>query len=190
MFLISVIGEQGSCNRYFADAMLDLINSSKSFNTDYTVKRHDGIASVNLYDSLDEAIHGDDYEGYIIILDTLDASRGLFNPNVMFEFGAVKNLEKPFAVMSTEINGPETWPFDVKALNITRIPRVVTDYINDCFKDKKAPNIQDWLFDMTAEVKTEINQFFVLLKKTMSAHFCRRSAIGNMWIQLLTSWMD
>lgn len=48
--------------------MLALINGSKNFNVDYTVKRHDEIACVNLYDSLNDAIQGDDFEAILLFL--------------------------------------------------------------------------------------------------------------------------
>lgn len=168
--------------------MLALINGSKNFNVDYTVKRHDEIACVNLYDSLNDATQGDDFEGYII-LDTLDTSHGIFNPNVMFEFGAVKNLGKPFAVISTDINGPETWPFDVKPLNISRIPRVITDYIDESYDNKMAPNIHRWLFDQTAEVKTEIEHFLILLRKKYDRSLFQRESHQKS-INVITSKLD
>ena len=83
---------------------------------------------MDLYKSLDEAIQKEKYEGYIVILDCLDTKNGLFNPNVMFEFGGIKNLGKPFSVMAIN-NNPSVFPFDVKNINIGFIPKIIKNYI-------------------------------------------------------------
>ena len=164
LFLISVIDNENTLNRYYSDMILGLIKSCPEFTTDYNIKRHDSIPAENLYDSLNEAIKGSVYEGYLIILDTLDTTRGIFNPNVMFEYGAIYNLGKPFASMASAKNAPSTWPFDVKSLNTTIIPNIVTDYVIQCAEKKQPPNPQAWLLALDDQPQAEVNAFLLKLK--------------------------
>ncbi len=130
IFYISVIGEQESLNRAYSDGILALINRKSNFCEQYIIERNDDTSMEDLYESLSEAVIGNKYEGYIILLDCLDDSNGICNPNVMFEFGAIKNLNKPFVVIGS--HKPEKYPFDIKGLNVESIPEIITDYIKTC----------------------------------------------------------
>lgn len=128
IFCISVIGEKNSLNRAYSDGILELINR-KSLFRDYCIERNDATLMEDLYDSLSVAVKGNKYEGYIIILDCLDDSKGICNPNVMFEFGGIKHLNKPFVVIGS--HEPTQYPFDVRGLNIELIPEVIVNYIKN-----------------------------------------------------------
>lgn len=163
LFLISATGKVGSPNRIMSDVLLDLLNRDNTFNENYTVVTHVNMNCENLYDSLDEAIRGDDFEGYLILLDTLDTSRGLCNPNVMFEFGAIKNLGKPFAVMAINSRDTCEYPFDVDNINVAHIPPIITNYVKDSLSTRPSKNVVCWRNELPARDQNEIEQFFYKL---------------------------
>lgn len=127
IFYISVIGKPDSLNRAYSDQILDLIKRKSFFNEQYIIERADSTSKEDLYENLSEAISSNQYEGYIILLDCLDDSNGICNPNVMFEFGAIKHLDKPFVLIGS--HEPEKYPFDIKGLNVETVPIILTNYI-------------------------------------------------------------
>lgn len=167
--MISATGKPGSINRHFSEMLLDIINNDSNFNESYTVKTHVQMHSENLYDSLDEALRGDEFEGYIILLDSLEANdvkHGLCNPNVMFEFGAIKHMGKPFAVIATGETEIEDFPFDVRNINIAIIPSAITEYAKKSYTNKRSTPVIRWLKDeVEAKEKSEIDNFLVEVYK-------------------------
>lgn len=171
LFLISVIGKKRSLNRNFADAIEVVLKKYDIFNKEFNIKRHDGVSCENLYSSLNEAIGGNRYEGYLIVLDTLERSTGIFNPNVMFEFGAVYNLGKPFAVMATEITDTNEYPFDVKAINAVQIPKCLTDYVYKCQEDNSYLDVKGFIEQASDEKKELIEEFVRGVRKNYDASY-------------------
>ena len=159
LFMISVIDQEGSLNRRYADTMLWLLNSHSDFCNEYEVELHNSTINTDLYKSLDEAIQKDVYEGYIVILDCLDTEKGLFNPNVMFEFGGIKNLDKPFSVMAIN-NHPSDFPFDVKNINVGFIPDIIRKYILDAYENIAPQDVREWFNELSERDKTIILDFF------------------------------
>lgn len=159
LFMISVIDQEGSLNRRYADTMLWLLNSHSDFCKEYEIELHSSTINMDLYKSLDEAIQKDLYEGYIVLLDCLDTEKGLFNPNVMFEFGGIKNLEKPFSVMAIH-SRPSEFPFDVKNVNIGFIPSIIRQYIIDAHDNKVTQDVREWFNELPERDKTSILDFF------------------------------
>lgn len=146
IFFISVIGAANSLNRAYSDGILELINR-KSLFRDYFIERHDANLKEDLYESLSKAIKDNEYEGYIILLDCLDNSNGICNPNVMFEFGGIKHLNKPFVVIGSHEG--EQYPFDVRGINIEQIPEVIVNYIKNN-KDNITDHIINDFYDKLA----------------------------------------
>ena len=159
IFLIAVTDKDRTINRVFQETILDLLSNQGEFRESYTIEPHNRTTDENLYDSIDEAISGNKYEGYIVVLDCLDIKNGLFNPNVMFEFGAIKYLKNPFVVISA--NPDADFPFDVRNLNMAYIPKAILDYARQCYDINTKPNI---LYDIESQKfsdgdKEEINEF-------------------------------
>lgn len=159
LFMISVIDKEGSLNRRYAETMLWLLNNHSDFSKEYVVQLHNGTNNTDLYKSLDEAIQKEIYEGYIVLLDCLDDTNGLFNPNVMFEFGGIRNLKKPFAVMAVH-NDISKFPFDVKNLNTGFIPEIISEYIIKANKGEMEQDVRLWFNQLEERKQTIILDFF------------------------------
>ena len=170
IFLIAVTDKEGTLNRMFQETMLELLSQKGEFKDNYIIQPHNRATAQNLYDSIDDAIRGSKYEGYIIILDCLDTKKGLCNPNVMFEFGAVKYFGKPFIVMAA--NPDEKYPFDVSDLNIEPIPRNITEYIKDCYDNKDKIDICEKIDnDFDDDEKRKVDNFLVNLYEKYKVSF-------------------
>lgn len=159
LFLISVIDEEGSLNRRYMESILGLLNDSSQFRNEYVIEVHNESVHNDLYQSLEEAIKGNVYEGYVIVLDCLDTNKGLCNPNVMFEFGAIKNLERPFVVIAS--HKATEFPFDVRNVNINYIPNCLIEYIYDLNSGNIQQDVLSWYADLHGKKKEDINKFFV-----------------------------
>lgn len=158
VFFISVIDKADSLNRKYSSAIRDLIHTKCDIFAHYQIIMGNENDAENLYDNLDNAIIGNDYEGYIILLDCLDDSRGLFNPNVMFEFGAIKYLDKPFVIVSSH-DDPSCYPFDIKPLNIVHIPNFIVDKIIDFHNNGKLINSSNLVSKLDGTKKDELSEF-------------------------------
>ena len=194
--MISVIDKEGSLNRRYANTLLWLLNSHSDFSKKYKIALHNSTDNTDLYKSLDEAIQKDVYDGYIILLDCIDETNGLFNPNVMFEFGAIKNLDKPFAVMA--VNRDESkFPFDVRNLNIGFIPNIIKNYIKNNYDSEVTYDVRSWFNQLEETEKTEIldffsedyNKFDKLLKKKEKETKARND-LNKVLVQLTESHHD
>lgn len=159
LFMISVIDKENTLNRRYAETMLWLLNSHSDFCNDYEIELHNTTHNMDLYKSLDEAIQREKYEGYIVILDCLDTRNGLFNPNVMFEFGGIKNLDKPFSVMAIN-NDTSIFPFDVKNINIGFIPEIIRNYITESYENNEKQDVRKWFNELSERDRTCILDFF------------------------------
>lgn len=159
LFMISVIDEEGSLNRKYTETVLWLLNNHSDFSKEYVVKLHSTTYETDLYKSLDEAIQKEIYEGYIVLLDCLDEKKGLFNPNVMFEFGGIKNLDKPFVVMAVHEDASK-FPFDVKNLNIGFIPELIKKYIIMSYEGTLEKEVRLWFNQLEEKEQTIILDFF------------------------------
>lgn len=154
IFFISVTDKKESLNRTYSNAILELLKRRSGFcNGSYYISRHDSLDRIDLYDSLRDAICSNEYEGYIVLLDCLDTQNGICNPNVMFEFGAIRYLNKPFAVIASY--SENEFPFDVKNLNIEHIPSCVVEYIKKCYKEHKTCEIISHFFSENQNPKFE-----------------------------------
>ena len=163
VFFISVIDKADSLNRKYSSAIRDLIHTKCDIFAHYQIIMGNENDAENLYDNLDNAIIGNDYEGYIILLDCLDDSRGLFNPNVMFEFGAIKYLDKPFVIVSSH-DDPSCYPFDIKPLNIVHIPNFIVDKIKEVHENKNSINISNLACTSDGTQKGELSEFLSKLE--------------------------
>lgn len=173
LFLISVTDEEDTLNRKFQEVMLDLFNTVGPFCDEYDIVPHNRLYNENLYESIDEAIVSNNYEGYIVILDCLDTQKGLCNPNVMFEFGAIKYLKKPFVVIAA--NADEVFPFDVRNLNRETIPTSVIQYTKNRWKKQERSEIQKYLYsDFHSELPQQIEDFLYNTYKKYKISFNKR----------------
>lgn len=163
LFFIAATDKKDSLNRTLINILLELFKKDASFNTDYSVQTHVQLNGQNIYSTLEDAIRGDEFEGYLILLDTLDNRYGIFNPNVMFEFGAIMNLGRPFAVMSTGTHDPSEYPFDVKGMRVEPIPKVIINYAKDAHASSKTINVLKWYKDLSGKEQTEIEEYFLKL---------------------------
>lgn len=160
IFMISVIDKEGSINRRYVDTILWILNNISDFNKKYIIQLHSGTNNMDLYQSLEEAIQSDIYAGYIVLLDCLDENKGCFNPNVMFEFGGIKNLNKPFVVIAIH-KDVSKFPFDIKNVNIGFIPEIIKNYIIDVCQGKADSDIRLWFKkQLKDKEQTEILNFF------------------------------
>ena len=171
IFYISVIGKPDSLNRAYSDQILALIKRKSLFNEQYIIERADSTSKEDLYENLSEAISSNQYEGYIILLDCLDDSNGICNPNVMFEFGAIKHLDKPFVLIGS--HEPEKYPFDIKGLNIETVPKTLTEYIKSNYK--KDINIVSHFYTNSTgkeydEISTFLENIFGKYKASLQKH--------------------
>lgn len=157
LFFIAVTGKPKTLNREFTQFMCDLLNDDNCFVNEYKITTHDAIHCENLYNSLDDALSGDGFAGYLILLDMLDSTDGICNPNVMFEFGAIKSLGKPFAVMGTR--DAEKYPFDVRGVNVVRIPSFIIDDVKKANKNGETLNISQWKDDLSNPNRKQLNRF-------------------------------
>lgn len=158
VFMISVTDKKNTLNRKYMEVLQELLNDFSYFSEEYVIQVHKDLVNDDLYRSLDEAIQGNIYEGYIVLLDCLDLSNGICNPNVMFEFGGIKNLNKPFVVMAS--CSMEEFPFDVRSVNIISIPECIVDYIKDFQGGIIKKDVSSWYTDLHGKEKTEIKNFF------------------------------
>ncbi len=159
IFMIGVTDKEGSLNRKYSDGILSLLSTQPPFVDDYTIEIHYRLPGENLHKSLNKALTGDEYEGFIVLLDCLEGS--VCNPNVMFEFGAIYYLNKPFVVISS--HSSDYFPFDVNDLRIIDIPVEITEYIISCHKENenKRINMQSYFYTGTEHIKerARINSF-------------------------------
>lgn len=162
LLLISVTDKEGTKNRFFQETMLNFLKQRDEFK-DYTITAHNETVSQNLYNSIDEAITGNTYEGYIIILDCLDTTECVYNPNVMFEFGAIKYFGKPFAVMAAN---QQEYPFHVRKFNIEPIPSILIQSIEKFYKiQESVVNCVNLINTINIEHKKQIDDFIKRLYK-------------------------
>lgn len=160
IFMISVIDDIGSINRRYVDTMMWILNNQSDFQQKYVIQLHTGTHNMDLYRSLEEAIQGEIYDGYIVLLDCIDENKERFNPNVMFEFGGIKNLKKPYIVMAMQSNISK-FPFDVKNLNIGFVPEIIKKYIFDSYYGKCESDVRKWFKNNLKEKeRTDILNFF------------------------------
>lgn len=175
IFLIAVTDKEGTLNRMFQETMLELLNQRGKFCEEYNIEPHNHVVAQNLYASIDESLRAGIYEGYIIILDCLDIEKGLCNPNVMFEFGAIKYLGKPFVVMAAHPD--EEYPFDVNDINIEPIPRNITAHIKKSYRNRDKINIIEMLEkDFDEEQKNITDMFLTKLYVKYKASFDEKIA--------------
>ena len=72
IFMIGVTGDEGSLNRKYSDGILSLLSTQPPFVDDYTIEIHYRLSGENLHKSLNTALTGDEYEGFIVLLDCLE----------------------------------------------------------------------------------------------------------------------
>ncbi len=141
VFFISVIDKPDTLNRKYSDEIKELVRTKCDCFVNGIVVRGDDNHEEDLYYNLENSIKGKEYEGYIILLDCLDTEKGMWNPNVMFEFGAIKYLDKPFVIISSHT--ADDYPFDVKPLNIVTIPECVVSKIEECYNNKSTIDYEE-----------------------------------------------
>lgn len=146
LFFIATTDKPESTNRRYTEAVRAVLNDSEFF-ADYMIETHIQSNDNDLYNSLYSAIKNDYYEGYIILLDSIDIDEknGVWNPNVMFEFGAVKLLEQPFVVMDTSMRDPQNYPFDIANMNVLHIPGKLIEYVHEYGDSETSMEIGEWL---------------------------------------------
>ena len=111
----------------------ELLTTETRFVDEYIIEPHYMKPVHDLHQSLNDALRGDQYEGYIVLLDCLE--KEVYNPNVMFELGAIFYSKKPYVVISS--HSKESIPFDINIINVLSIPQVIIDYIKECHSNKK-----------------------------------------------------
>ncbi len=126
IFMIAVTDKEDSLNRKYTESIYDLLKVDSSFVREYKIEPHYKLATHDLHQSLCDALNGDSYEGYIVLLDCLEGD-AIYNPNVMFELGAIFYSGKPYVAISS--HPKETAPFDFNDIKIIDVPQVIVDYV-------------------------------------------------------------
>lgn len=128
IFMIAVTDKENSLNRKYTESILEFLKRASEFKYDYIIDIHYQLPVQSLHKSINKALtDANHYEGFIVLLDCLE--KETYNPNVMFELGAIFYLNKPFVVLSSPRE--ETFPFDINDLNIISIPNEIIQYIKD-----------------------------------------------------------
>ncbi len=133
IFMIAVTDDDGSLNREYTNAIYELLTTQTRFVDEYNIEPHYMKPVHDLHQSLNDALRGEQYEGYIVLLDCLEGE--VYNPNVMFELGAIFYSRKPYVVISS--HPKETIPFDINIINVLSIPQVIINYIKEYYSNQK-----------------------------------------------------
>lgn len=149
LFFIASTDKKQSLTRYYSEAVMEILNSSKQFDS-YKVETHVQTFNENLHESLKSALIDGFYEGYVVLLDSIDDNKPVWNPNVMYEFGAISALGKPFVVLDSGVHETKEYPFDISGYNVAHIPTELASFVKECFSSKRKPNIKDWFVQNTS----------------------------------------
>lgn len=170
IFMIAVTDKEDSLNRKYTDAIHELLYTETPFMEEYIIEPHYRKTVHDLHQSLDNALRGNQYEGYIVLLDCLDGVD--YNPNVMFEFGTIFYSQKPYVVISS--HPKESIPFDINGINVLGIPQAIVDCVKKCKPNQKSANAYSYFFieernakDQSA-VRTFIDKTFVQYKECLT----------------------
>lgn len=142
IFMIAVTGDKLSLNRMYTEAIYNILTIGVPFNGKYIIEPHYVQPVHDLHQSLSDALKGDIYEGYLVLLDCLEDV--MYNPNVMFELGAIFYSKKPYVVMSS--HPKKTIPFDVNIINVIDIPQIIVDYVKNCHNKGEDINVHDYFY--------------------------------------------
>ncbi|NBJ91380.1 hypothetical protein [Parablautia muri] len=159
IFMIAVTDKEISLNRKYTETIFDLLTVNSPFVEEYVIEPHYKQSVHDLHQSLHKALNGDRYEGYIVLLDSL--TEPIYNPNVMFELGAIFYSEKPYVVISS--HPKESVPFDINIINIIDIPHVIVNYVEDCHKNSKEINAYQHFYLENRSAETSIVIKFLTL---------------------------
>lgn len=160
LFLIGVTDDSGSKNRIYTDCILDLLSSMEPFSGEYTIEPHYKLPKEDLYLSLDKALRGEKYEGYIVITDCLEGET--WNPNVMYEFGAIRYMNSPYVLITSQ---PEAnLPFDIRPLSTVKVPQTLIDYVDYCFQNNISPDTNNYFTEQNIESEL-LNEIRVFVNK-------------------------
>ncbi len=159
IFMIAVTDDEDSLNRKYTEAIYELLTTETRFIEEYIIEPHYKLPVHDLHQSLNIALRGNQYEGYIVLLDCLEGVA--YNPNVMFELGAIFYSKKPYVVISSQPK--ETIPFDVNIINVLSIPQVIVDYIKKCDTDHIKVNAYSHFFveERNAKEKSAVHDFII-----------------------------
>lgn len=157
IFMIAVTDEEDSLNRKYTDAIHELLTTGTRFAEEYLIEPHYKKPVHDLHQSLNNALKGNQYEGYIVLLDCLDGVD--YNPNVMFELGAIFYSQKPYVVISS--HPKETIPFDINIINVLSIPQVIVDCVKECKPNQKSANAYSYFFleERNAKDQSDVRTF-------------------------------
>lgn len=160
IFMIAVTDEETSLNRKYTESILELLTTKSRFVEEYYIIEPHYKKSVHeLHESLNNALNGNEYEGYIVLLDSLNEP--IYNPNVMFEFGSIFYSKKPYVVISS--HPKNTIPFDTNDINILDIPKVIVDYAKMCDLEKKSVSAYSYFYieERDPKEKAFVHDFIV-----------------------------
>lgn len=185
LFLIAVTDKEKSLNRLYSETILELLQNSICFAEEYMIEIHWRIPNENLSESLKLAIQSKTYEGYIVLLDTLETE--IYNPNVMFEMGGIYHLKKPFVAISS--HSREDLPFDLQDINVLTIPKAIINYVHNCYQSNKKVNPQMYFFtervnDLSRnneqrEVSSFLNKVYTHYKESFASKSEQRVNVDN-----------
>lgn len=136
IFMIAVTDQEESLNRKYTETIHSLLTVHSPFTNEYKIEPHYQKTVHDLHKSLHEALRGKQYEGYIVLLDCLEGE--VYNPNVMFELGAIFYSKKPYVVISS--HPKKELPFDVNIIKVITIPKEIVEYVRSCHTNQKEVN--------------------------------------------------
>lgn len=159
IFMIAVTDEEDSLNRKYTESIFELLTTETRFVEEYIIEPHYKKSVHDLHESLNSALNGNEYEGYIVLLDSL--TEPIYNPNVMFEFGSIFYSKKPYVVISS--HPKNSIPFDTNNINVLNIPKVIVDYVKMC--DSKKERISAYSYfcieERAPRDKSSVHDFIV-----------------------------
>ncbi len=157
IFMIAVTDEKDSLNRKYTESILEFLKGASDFRFNYRIDVHYQLPVSNLRNSLKDVLTDDSYDGFIVLLDSLEGA--VYNPNVMLEFGSIFYSNRPFVVLSS--HGKKDLPYDIQDINILDIPNEIVEYIKGCHNNKLPMNIYDRFYKehQVDNEQMEVQQF-------------------------------
>lgn len=176
LFLIGVTDEVNTLNRKYTECILNLLSTNPPFLDEYVIEPHYKLPEENLYVSLDNALRSGKYEGYIVIADCLEGEK--WNANVMYEFGAIRYLNKPYVLLTSQVE--DELPFDLRPLSAIRVPNLIIEYVEHCMKEQIEPNCNAYFTSENVDskklktIRVFINKVYEDYKESFKARMGER----------------
>lgn len=186
IFMIAVTDKEDSLNRKYTESIFELFTRASSFVKEYKIDVHYKLPVHNLRNSLKYVLTSGNYDGFIVLLDSLEGA--VYNPNVMLEFGSIFYSNKPFVVISS--HGKEDLPYDMQDINILDIPKEIVEYIKSCHNNPLMNvNIYNRFYEehQVDNEKAKVQQFlenvYNQYNTSLKEHDIERNKIRNITLE-------